>query len=57
MSRLTEGAAWKALQRHLEVIKDMSMRDMFEKDGDRINKFSSRMDDILLDFSKNRIND
>jgi glucose-6-phosphate isomerase len=57
MSRLTEGAAWKALQRHLEVIKDMPMRDMFEQDADRFNKFSSRMDDILLDFSKNRIND
>jgi len=57
MSRLTEGAAWKALQRHFEVIKDMHMRDMFEQDADRFYKFSSRMDDILLDFSKNRIND
>jgi len=29
----------------------------FEQEPDRFKKFSTQMDDILLDFSKNRIND
>jgi len=33
------------------------MREMFEQDSERFTKFSAQMDDILLDFSKNRIND
>lgn len=33
------------------------MRSMFEKDPERFEKFHARMDDILLDFSKNRMTD
>ena len=33
------------------------MRDLFAKDPNRFEKFSLRFDDILLDFSKNRITD
>jgi len=33
------------------------MRDMFEKDSKRFSKFSINEGDILLDFSKNRINE
>ncbi len=33
------------------------MRDLFEQDDGRFKKFSTQMDDIMLDFSKNRIND
>lgn len=61
MSKLTERASWKALEAHFEQIKDVHMRDLFADDEknsqDRFKKFSARMDDILLDFSKNRIND
>jgi len=61
MSKLTELDSWKALEAHFEQIKDVHMRDMFEQDNDlpggRFKKFSTQMDDILLDFSKNRIND
>ena len=31
------------------------MRELFDKDPERFNTFSARMDDILLDYSKNRI--
>ena len=31
------------------------MRDMFKQDPDRFNTFSTRLDDLLLDYSKNRI--
>ena len=57
MSKLTESPAWKALQAHFEQIRDTHMRDMFEQDDNRFSKFSAQMDDILLDFSKNIIND
>ena len=57
MSKLTELPAWQALQSHFEEIKDLHMRDLFLQDKKRFEKFSTRMDDILLDFSKNRMTD
>ncbi len=57
MSKLTELASWKALTAHFEQIKNVHMRDLFEQDAGRFTKFSAQMDDILLDFSKNRINE
>lgn len=57
MQKLTERASWKALEAHFEKIKDVHMRDMFKQDKHRFKKFSAQMDDILLDFSKNRIDD
>ncbi len=57
MSTLIQSPAWQALQAHFKSIKNTSMRDMFAQDNQRFNKFSTQMDDILLDFSKNRIND
>lgn len=57
MQKLTERASWKALEAHFEKIKDVHMRDLFAQDKQRFKKFSAQMDDILLDFSKNRIDD
>ncbi|VAW53898.1 Glucose-6-phosphate isomerase [hydrothermal vent metagenome] len=61
MPKLTELASWKALETHFEQMKDVHMRDLFEQEAgateSRFKKFSTQMDDILLDFSKNRIND
>ena len=31
------------------------MRDLFAKDPERFNKFTLSFDDILLDYSKNRV--
>ena len=55
MSKLTESDAWKALLAHYQETKDLHMRDLFEQDPHRFEKFSTQMDDLLLDFSKNRI--
>ena len=57
MYKLTELSSWNALEVHFETIKDVHMRDLFKQDKSRFQKFSAQMDDILLDFSKNRIND
>jgi len=57
MSALTQLPAWKALQAHHQEIDALHMREMFNADNDRFNKFSLTFKDILLDYSKNRINE
>lgn len=51
----TKTKAWKKLQEHYEQIKDKHMKDMFKEDPERFQKFSLKFEDILLDYSKNRI--
>jgi glucose-6-phosphate isomerase len=46
---------WKSLESHYRLMKDVHMRSLFEEDPGRFEKFSLRLDDILVDFSKNRI--
>lgn len=53
--KTTKHPAWQALQEHYEEIKDVHMRDMFEEDPERFRKFSLTLNDILFDYSKNRI--
>jgi glucose-6-phosphate isomerase len=52
---LEQKSAWKALQSHYEKIKDEHMRDMFEQDPNRFGRFSLTCNDILFDYSKNRV--
>jgi len=47
--------AWKELERHYAEIEQQEMRALFESDPERFGKFSVRLDDILFDYSKNRI--
>ena len=55
MTTLTESAAWKALAQHQKEMANVHMRDLFAQDPDRFTAFSLRVDDLLLDYSKNRI--
>ncbi len=55
MSTLTSSQSWKALQAHRRVMGRVHMRDLFQSDPRRFDKFSISCNDILLDFSKNRI--
>ena len=57
MSALTQLPAWKALTAHYQKISETHMRDLFQEDPERFNKFSLRLKDILLDYSKNRVNE
>ena len=52
---LTQLPAWQALAAHYEAIKGLHMRDLFAAEPDRFVTFSRQLDDILFDFSKNRI--
>ncbi|HAX4908643.1 TPA: glucose-6-phosphate isomerase [Escherichia coli] len=52
----TQTAAWQALQKHFVEMKDVTIADLFAKDGDRFSKFSATFgDQMLVDYSKNRI--
>jgi glucose-6-phosphate isomerase len=55
MASVTSSQAWKALSAHHAAIAGQSMRDLFASDPDRFSKFSLRFEDMLLDYSKNRI--
>ena len=57
MSVLTTSKSWIALQDHYQQMQNFSMREAFVQDPDRFNKLSLRFNDILFDFSKNRISD
>ena len=57
MSSLTTSKAWTALQSHYHQTKNDSLRDAFKKDTNRFNKFSVNFNEILFDYSKNRITD
>ena len=54
MSKLTQTESWKTLQAHAEEMKTQHMRDLFDKDPERFNRFNLRINDILVDYSKNR---
>ena len=55
--KITDRAAWKNLEQHHRAIEPLAMRDLFAKDPERFARFSLRQDDLLLDFSKNRVTD
>ncbi|WP_025761733.1 glucose-6-phosphate isomerase [Dyadobacter tibetensis] len=47
--------AFKKLKSHHKTISKTTIKTLFEEDADRQRKFSIRLGDILLDYSKNRI--
>lgn len=55
MSDLTHCDAWRALTDHYYEVADQHMRDWFAQDAERFHRFSIQFEDILLDYSKNRI--
>ncbi|MFT7227579.1 MAG: glucose-6-phosphate isomerase [Methylophilaceae bacterium] len=55
MAILTEHPGWKALCKHQETIQKLHMRNLFESDPQRFDKFSLKLEDLLLDYSKHRI--
>ena len=54
-TRLTQSAAWQALQEHFAKVGSLHMRELFAAEPSRFEKFSVQFNDILLDYSKNRV--
>jgi glucose-6-phosphate isomerase len=49
--------AWQALSDHRQELETTKMRDLFLQDPQRFKRFSLQLNDLLFDFSKNRITD
>ena len=52
---LTDLSSWKKLQAHYNATKDLKMKDLFAQDPNRFQSFNVTFNDILVDYSKNRI--
>ncbi|RPG64130.1 MAG: glucose-6-phosphate isomerase [Flammeovirgaceae bacterium TMED290] len=57
MSSLNKLSSWIDIGNHSKKISDKSLNEMFKEDKDRFNKFSIQGESLLLDFSKNHIDD
>ena len=53
----TETNAYKYLADHFIAINEKNIKQLFEEDAERFEKFSTIFNDILLDYSKNRVDD
>ncbi|MEM6700282.1 MAG: glucose-6-phosphate isomerase, partial [Bacteroidota bacterium] len=51
----TTTTAWQELSVHYEQMKDVHMRDLFDKNAKRFHDFSLQFEDIFVDYSKNKI--
>jgi glucose-6-phosphate isomerase len=47
--------AWKDLGPHFQSMRKVHLKDLFAADPGRFEKFSLRFQDLLVDYSKNRI--
>ncbi|MFK7970419.1 MAG: glucose-6-phosphate isomerase, partial [Bacteroidia bacterium] len=51
----THTEAWKRLESHFGTIQNVHLRSLFESDAERFAKLSFKVDDLLIDLSKNRL--
>ncbi len=57
MSFLTSSLPWQRLVRHAATMNGLSLRTLFATDPARFERFSLKVGDIFLDYSKNLITD
>jgi len=55
MTSIIHSKSWDLLKKHYEHISPQHIRDFFNHDARRSDKFSLKFDDLLFDFSKNKI--
>jgi len=47
--------SWEKLSNHFQEVKHIHIKDLFINNKDRFKEFSLRFNDLLFDFSKNRL--
>jgi len=57
MSQLTSSPEWLALKEHQKHVDKLHLRDLFAAEPNRFTQYSTQFDDLLFDYSKNRITD
>jgi len=55
VTALTDSPAWRALRAHAETVRGVRLRELFARDPRRFERFSLGLDDLLPDYSKNRV--
>ena len=53
--KLTQIPEWKALNEHFEQVSTKTIRELFAQDTNRASKFTLNELDLMLDYSKNRV--
>lgn len=53
----TQTASWKNLEAHFAAVRSLHLRDLFKNEPDRFQRFSLLFEDMLVDYSKNRVTD
>lgn len=56
MKQLNQLPEWEALEAHKKSIASQDMQTWFAEDPLRFKRFSLQIGDVMLDFSKNRVN-
>ncbi|MEF3192647.1 MAG: glucose-6-phosphate isomerase, partial [Halothiobacillaceae bacterium] len=57
MTRPTQRNAWQALEKHYAMMRKVRMRDLFNNDPQRFERFSLQVGELFLDYSKNIVID
>ncbi len=52
---LHELAAWRQLERHRDAVQHVHLRTLFDGEPGRFDRLSLTFDDLLMDFSKQRV--
>ena len=55
MTPLHELPSYRRLSAHLREVEPLHMRDLFASEPDRFERMSLRLDDVVFDYSKNRV--
>ncbi|RMG91062.1 MAG: glucose-6-phosphate isomerase [Zetaproteobacteria bacterium] len=55
--KLRQTRAWQALEQHAQAMKSVHMRELFQQDPHRFERFSLQLEHMLVDYSKNIITD
>lgn len=53
----TDTQVWQELRAHFEEIKNLPVKEEFQKNPERAHRFTTVWNDFLVDYSKNRITD
>lgn len=53
----TTTIAWKKLEEHSKIMKRKKIKELFEEDKERFEKFSIKDEELVIDYSKNLINE
>ncbi|WP_428357522.1 glucose-6-phosphate isomerase [Methyloprofundus sp.] len=57
MSNLINSPEWLTLKKHQKRIDQLDIRDLFEANPNRFTNYTIQFEDLLFDYSKNRITD